>query len=290
MLSTRTNPSKPNKHQSRWALASLLMLLAVFAFDQLINARPSERTLDEEVSPQMSNSADVIPLQFTDVALPPVPPAASQSKAKLSAETPFNKAPAELPKAEHIIANTASASASIAGSNLSNNKTFTPLKEVNETQVQHTMSELSGAQLQIAMPSSAPAREHVLNYLYECAGVGLAALHQQADGNSLMPLTKIPAHASGILRSISGQMSQFERKLQAAYAPTKSLVRVYPIAFDWALSKEIARNLQGKKLTHFFAEYHLHQHSLSLTNIRLNNTEIAQTWLLFDGYAQGCSL
>lgn len=163
-------------------------------------------------------------------------------------------------------------------------------QNISSITIESVQQDLKSAHLQLAMPSSAKARERVIAFLYECAGIGLATLSLNGSAHHLMPLTDLPKNPSTILRTISGEMSQQEQMLKQAYAPKQAVVRVYPMAFDLILSYEIARNLKGLKLTDFYAEYHLHQNTLSLRNIRLNQDILGQTWQLFDGYTSSCRL
>lgn len=267
-----------NFEQTKWAFASLLMLVLLFIAHRYIDSLNAESTAKASKSVSLKHDNAIIPMHLANVALPAVPAVkASQTLAMESSKSALKQ------QREDVLARQADARTNTESPRQEND-------QVSNEASQAVLKALSGAQLQIAMPVSAHTREQVLQFLYQCTGIGLAALYENADGNQLMPLTALPAQASTILRSISGEMSVFERNLQAAYAPHQALLRVYPVAFDSVLSKEIARNLQGQALTQFYAQYHLQQNSLWLKNITLNNHQLQQSWLLFDGENTSCNL
>lgn len=264
--------------QIKWTFASLLMLVLLFIAHRYIDSLNAESTYKASKPLSVEHDSAIVPMHLASVALPEVP-AVKDSQAL--AKQPLKSASKQQGNA--VLARQADARTDTESPREEND-------QVSNEASQAVLKALSGAQLQIAMPVSAHTREQVLHFLYQCTGIGLAALYENADGNQLMPLTTLPAQASTILRSISGEMSVFERNLQAAYAPHQALLRVYPVAFDSVLSKEIARNLQGQALTQFYAQYHLQQNSLWLKNITLNNHQLQQSWLLFDGENTSCNL
>jgi hypothetical protein len=152
------------------------------------------------------------------------------------------------------------------------------------------LDELNTANMRISMPSSYREQQQLFRFLYQCVGIGLGAIDERRDSVTLMPLLALPNQPSKLLRGISGQMSEQERAMGLAYAPMQKLVRVYPASFDVVLAQHIGAHLNGKGLQSFLAHYKLRHNQLFLTDIVINDRNIEQTWMLFDGYEHRCRL
>lgn len=139
----------------------------------------------------------------------------------------------------------------------------------------------NGLDLQIALPPNAGQREHLLNYLYRCAGGQFAVLqHQQL--RYLSP-KRYPA-VSRWLRVVNGALSTQEQQWLKKQSGTP--VRVFPQSMDMRLAAYIAKNLSATPLHALRARYQLNANGLVLTHISLNQQAIAGTWLLFNKSAQ----
>jgi len=293
------HPFKDPK-QLCWGLGCIVLLVLLFAADAFLKQSDKhEHDAKTEISQQDEInfevlSHNVLAMQLSNVNLPSVPKHlkpdnSAVAEANQPAQGRSNIQPTH--KTEKHLQASAPQANKLENTNIDTDVVNTAKSaDVSESLINYTMGKLSSVPMQIALPAAAFARESVIEFLHNCVGVGLAAVSSQGEVKQLMPLSALPKDASPILRQVSGEMGVKEYQLKQAYAPKQNIIRVYPTEFDRQLSAYIAQNLQGESLQQFYAEYHLQQNTLSLTNIRLNQRALAQTWLLFDGFQHSCRL
>lgn len=290
-----------SKEQCGWSAATLGICIAFILIDVLFLRNETadvseERTAEQSVTTAPAERAESLigsnnlPLvSLVSVSLPRPP---AQAKSPLAAELATEARiprPSKVPQvneaipADMVVKEVASAEQTYAAQHASAN-------DDSAWDTQALMSELSSAQMRIAMPSIEREKRHVLNFLYQCVGIGLGAIEQQGANYSLMPLIDFPNHPSKVLRRISGQMSEQEQTLQQVYARHQALVRIYPSAMDVRLAQHLSMHLHGQKLVSFSGEYSLEKNRLLLTNIYINQDFVPQTWLLHDGAEHRCRL
>ncbi|MFC4699620.1 hypothetical protein ACFO4O_05555 [Glaciecola siphonariae] len=292
--------------QKRWALANVLMLLIVASLVFYIEGEKSVKEDSEGVTRNKKEALDlqthmqkqaqtpshapsVSSMKMVSIALPPVPGEHAQNTLP-QAQAADNPAPAPTkPSVQRPSPQSSEQEQTQASSELAAKILAATAAEVREG--------FARSQMRISMPNNARKRQQVTDFLYHCVGIGLAVeasspnKNAKADAKSgLMPLTNLPSQPSGLLRSVSGEVSVSERRLQRAYAPGERLLRVYPMSFDVVLSQFIAQALNGASLEQFSAMYHLKNNRLYIKNLSLNDVQLAGSWQLFDGYTQSCRL
>lgn len=290
-----------SKEQRGWSAATLGICAVFILLDVLILRNKTvdvseERTAEQSVTTAPAERAESLtgsnnlPLvSLVSVSLPR-PPAQAQSpsaealasEARIPPPSKVTQVNEAIPE-DIVVKEVASATQTYAAQHASAN-------DDSAWDTQSLMSELSSAQMRIAMPSIEREKRQLFHFLYQCVGIGLGAIEEQDGNYSLMPLINFPNHPSKVLRRISGQMSEQEQTLQQVYARHQALVRIYPSAMDVRLAQHLSKHLHEQKLVSFSGEYKLEQNRLLLTNIYINQDFVPQTWLLHDGAEHRCRL
>ncbi len=303
-----TKASISDSPQLKWGMACVLMLLALllagYVLEQLqakeAQSFKSEAHLQKTTQQSIASETPKQMMHLVDIKLPPAPAVnslqeANSGKGEVAKSKVLHKQAAlQIKPSTHKIEDNhsektlASIQSDIAQT--SHAAISQIAEQLTPEQIKAVQKGLMNKGMSISLPESQALRERMITFLYQCVGVGLASLSKQASGHNLMPLTPMPQHPSAIVRKISGEISQGERRLQQAYAPNTALVRVYPMDFDKELSVRIANELKQRELNQFTAQYDLLGRRLSVSNITLNGEAINQTWLIFDGYAHPCRL
>ena len=118
-----------------------------------------------------------------------------------------------------------------------------------------------------------------LDYMHNCIGIDLGAIYK----NQLTVFSHKNVRHSQIIRVANGYTNAHEKALLTLYAPTQTLVRLYPVSFDERLGNFINGRLGKSPLKGLRGEYELQNNSLYLTNISVNNINIKDRWLLRRG-------
>nr|WP_136249651.1 hypothetical protein [Ningiella ruwaisensis] len=303
-----------SKQDSRWALASLLLVVCFVFLGEIIVELRHLPEASPEMEYQLQESFEEADQEPTALALN-YQVQSNPPQSKLSLFSNF-----ELPPAPFIVrpaaSNPLASEPSIQGSEQYDDPTITEIINARASQVsryekssattiyaeseQKNASEhvdkieasLHKANMTIHLPENPYEREKIYRVLYECVGVGLASVNKRGEGieasYELMPLSALPKQKSKLLRNLSGIISNKEQQLKAAYAPRSRVVRVYPASFDRLLSMFIAHHLQDEPLKHLSARYALVGRQLRIRDIRLNNSFIDGEWTLYNGLSHAC--
>ncbi|WP_395342785.1 hypothetical protein PN836_001825 [Ningiella sp. W23] len=267
-------------HQFAWGIASFVVVLFVYLLstylDKIELDTVDDKRLNDSITAQQaqmiqakahSTSASHLPqINIARVKLPEVPLRKNDSSPSLNADIARSKK--ALKKPLDAASNTLGKGAD----------TTAQRKPVSEVLAADIIEDMPSVQLQIQMPSNTRKRQTLIQFLYNCVGIGLAAVNEK---NQLMPLTDLPTSPSRIMRRLTGQLSARELNLRNAYAPSMDLVRIYPASFDMQLAQYISEALvliNANELRSFRATYALNHRQLELNNIVINQQDINQSW------------
>ena len=161
---------------------------------------------------------------------------------------------------------------------------------VNTLRVENVYEKLSdeGVDIQIAWPRSADKRQAALHFMYQCVGVQFAVLngstlHKINHPKINQPRLNQAGDYSDWVRVAQGSLSKNEHNWLNAYALTGTPIRLFPRHIDWRLAQYVAKALQGVPLISLRARYQISKQRLQLIDIYINNQQITDSWILFQG-------
>lgn len=245
-----------NQHAGTFLRGLLVIVFIVW----LANVVTQYYWNDTPQKPDISDKQPPSNLSIEQLALPPLPKLAHQVQTtpKRAKQTSTPKAKPQ-PKVAEQLAETST---------------------VNKQLVEQVYQQLSaeGIEVQLAWPRLAGERQAVFDFMYQCVGVQFAVLND----NNITQLNQTGlSDYSEWIRVAQGSLSKKEQNWLNAFALTGTPIRLFPRNIDLRLAHYLAYALKGIPLVSLRANYQVTNQKLHLTNIRLNNQRIPDSWILY---------